>query len=140
MRRVAEPITKSVRTRPPASPIRRNGQHLSKQQQGVLRRRRHNADHTQTLPLTFDPTTTGRQPTPNVAVADRARTTAPNIGEHGGVLAPERSPRAGEMTSDMRAEVVSDRRASVCHVPGHDSIDGDFIPWRGSPRPVPPST
>jgi hypothetical protein len=23
-------------------------------------------------------------------VADRARTTAPNIGEHGGVLAPER--------------------------------------------------
>ena len=61
MRRVAESITKSVRNRPPASPIRRNGQHLSKQQ-GVLRRRRHNADHTQTLPLTFDPTTTGRQP------------------------------------------------------------------------------
>ena len=97
MRRVAESITKSVRNRPPASPIRRNGQHLLKQR-GVLGRRRRNADHTQTLPLTFDPTTAGRQPTPNVPVADRARTTASNIGEHGGVLAPERSLRAGDVT------------------------------------------
>ena len=119
MRRVAEPITNPVRTRPPASPIRRNAQHLSKQQ-GVLRRRRHNADHTKTLPLTFDPTTTGRQP-PNVPVADRARTTASNIGKHSGVHASQRSLRAGDVTSDRRADVVSDRRASVCHIPGHDS-------------------